>query len=236
MVHQSKTVLVTGGSKGIGRAVLEKFVSEGFDVITCSRSEENLTILKSDLLKINSKAQIDILSVDLANADERKHFAEYLQDKSIDVLVNNTGVFIPGKLQEEEDGILEKTIETNVYSAYHVTRAVVPQMKLKKEGSIFNICSTASVMAYENGGSYCISKFALLGFSKVLRQELKEENIKVVSVLPGPTITDSWAGVEIPEERFMPPEDIAQSIWDVYSLSSRTVVEEIVLRPQLGDL
>jgi len=91
-------------------------------------------------------------------------------------------------------------------------------------------------MAYENGGSYCISKFALLGFSKVLRNELKEFGIKVTSVLPGATLTSSWDGVEIPEERFMPAEDIGDSIWDIYKLSDRTVVEEVVLRPQLGDL
>jgi short-subunit dehydrogenase len=106
----------------------------------------------------------------------------------------------------------------------------------RKSGHIFNICSTASKIPYINGGSYCVSKFALYGMSKVLREEMKTHNVKVTSVLPGATLTASWEGTDIPAERFMPPEDVAASIWNAYSLSSRTAVEEIILRPQRGDV
>jgi short-subunit dehydrogenase len=105
-----------------------------------------------------------------------------------------------------------------------------------KKGHIFTICSTASIMAYPNGGSYCISKFALYGMTKVLREEMKPHNVKVTAVLPGATFTDSWKGVDLPEERFIDSMDIAESIWATYSLSPRAVVEEILIRPQLGDL
>ena len=87
-----------------------------------------------------------------------------------------------------------------------------------------------------HGGSYCIAKFALLGFSKVLREEMKEHGIRVTSILPGAALSDSWKGVDLPTERFMPVEDIASCIFSTYSLSPRTVVEDIVLRPQLGDI
>jgi short-subunit dehydrogenase len=103
-------------------------------------------------------------------------------------------------------------------------------------GYIFNICSIASIQAYAHGGSYSVSKFALLGFTKSLREELKPHNIRVTAVLPGATLTQSWAGVALPAQRFMPAEDIAQSIFDIYNLSPRTVVEELILRPQLGDI
>jgi hypothetical protein len=96
--------------------------------------------------------------------------------------------------------------------------------------------SIAGLMAYPNGGAYNVSKHALTGYSKTLRDELKEFNIRVTTIYPGATLTDSWSGVDLPESRFMPPNDIAQSIWDVYQLSDRTVVEDIVLRPQLGDI
>ena len=91
-------------------------------------------------------------------------------------------------------------------------------------------------MPYANGGSYCISKFALLGMSKVLREEMKEQNVRVTSILPGATLTASWEGVDLPEERFMKPGDIAESVWSAYQLSDRTVIEELVMRPQLGDI
>jgi len=91
-------------------------------------------------------------------------------------------------------------------------------------------------MAYSNGGSYAISKFAMLGFSKCLREELKKFRIRVTAVMPGATMTNSWAGSDLPDERFMPAEDIAETIFAAYSLSGRSVVEEIVIRPQLGDI
>jgi short-subunit dehydrogenase len=98
------------------------------------------------------------------------------------------------------------------------------------------MCSIASIKAYPNGGSYAISKFALLGFSKVLREELKEFNVRVTAVLPGATRTASWDGVDLPEDRFMRAEDVAETVFSAYSLSERSVVEEIIIRPQLGDI
>ena len=113
---------------------------------------------------------------------------------------------------------------------------MVPFMKSSTKPHIFNMCSIASITAYPNGGSYGISKFALLGYTKVLRQELKEQNIKVTAIMPGATWSDSWAGVELPYERLMEAKDIAESVWAAYNLGKSAVVEEIVIRPQLGDL
>jgi NADP-dependent 3-hydroxy acid dehydrogenase YdfG len=98
------------------------------------------------------------------------------------------------------------------------------------------MCSTASITAYTNGGSYCISKFALYGLTKVLREELKPHHIKVTAILPGATLTTSWEGVNLPEERFMKPQDVAETIWSAYHLSPSAVIEEILMRPQLGDI
>jgi short-subunit dehydrogenase len=226
-------VVITGGTKGIGRALVEKFIAEGYTVATCSRNHNDLAKLERKLGK-----NLHYKTADLSRRDDVAEFATWVLglNQPIEALVNNTGVFIPGKISEEEDGALERQIETNLYSAYHLTRALLPTMLDKNKGYIFNICSTASIVAYPNGGSYCISKFALLGFTKVLREELKETNLKVSAVLPGATLTASWAGVDLPESRFMPPEDVAEVIWMAYNLSGRTVMEEILLRPQLGDI
>ena len=223
----NKTIVVTGGTKGIGRAIVDKFAQEGFTVLTCARTEEddfpeNVHFFKADMSK---KAEV------LAFADFVKATVN-----QVDILVNNTGFFLPGQIHNEEEGTIEAMIETNLYSAYHLTRALVNDMIARKEGYIFNICSTASITAYTNGGSYCISKFAMLGMSKVLREELKPHHVRVTSILPGATLTNSWAGVELPAERFIAPEDIAQVVWTAYNLPDSTVLEEILMRPMLGDL
>lgn len=230
----NKSVVISGGSQGIGKALVKKFLNEGFRVYTCARKKTGLDQLKeecqSDLLKT--------FVADLSNKNEVMDFADWIltQEKSIDVLINNTGVFLPGQIQNEEDGIIEKQINTNLYSAYHLTRKLLPQFIQNKSGYIFTICSTASITAYTHGGSYCISKFALLGFTKVLREELKNSGVRVSAVLPGATLTASWDGVDLPKERFIPAEDIASTIFGAYQLSPSTVIEEILIRPQLGDI
>ncbi|MAX23507.1 MAG: short-chain dehydrogenase [Phycisphaeraceae bacterium] len=232
-----KLVVVTGGTKGIGKAILEVFGEQGYSLATCSRNENDLDVLKKEL---ESKFGVNVHTntADLSKKQDTESFIEFIRmiGKSVLVLVNNTGRFEPGGILSESDGSLEHLINTNLYSAYRVTRGLVPMMKKKGSGHIFNMCSTASIMAYENGGSYCISKFALYGMSKVLREELKESKIKVTSVLPGATFTASWEGADIPEERFMKARDVAEMVYSTFKLSPQSVVEDLLIRPQLGDL
>lgn len=230
--------VVSGGSKGIGKAIVEKFASEGFDVAVCSRDIKHLNSLKEDL-ENKFASKIFIFSADMSVKSEVINFGNFVLglNQNIKVLVNNAGAFMPGQILEEEEGVLEKLINTNVYSAYYLSRILVPAMKESVIAShVFNICSIASLLAYPHSGSYSISKFALLGFSKSLRDELKSSSVKVTSVMPGATFTDSWVGVDLPEERFMKAVDIADIIWASYNLSNSAVVEEIVLRPIKGDI
>lgn len=227
-----KFAVITGGSKGIGRALVERFASEGFTVITCARNAASLQSLR------NKYKNVHYTTCDLSVKEEQDKFIRFVehQTRQVDVLINNTGIYIPGQVHNEEEGVLEQMINTNLYSAYRVTRGVIPKFIEQKNGHIFNICSTASIMPYVNGGSYCISKYALYGMTKVLREEMKEHQVKVTAVLPGATFTSSFEGTDLPEERFMKAEDVADAIWGTYNLSSRAVVEDLVLRPQLGDL
>ncbi|QJD77850.1 SDR family oxidoreductase [Spirosoma rhododendri] len=219
--------VVTGGTKGIGRAIADKLVTEGFDVVVCARSVDGITgesylPFAADL---GTRAGVDAL-------------IGYVRSlgRPVDILVNNTGVFLPGQIQNEAEGTFEQLMNTNVASAYHLTRGVVGEMVARRKGHIFMMCSTASITPYTNGGSYCISKFALLGMSRVLREELKPTGVKVTALLPGATLTDSWAGTDLPTDRFMEATDVANSLWAAYTLSASAVIEEILLRPQLGDL
>ena len=236
--NQRKTAVVTGGTKGIGRAIIEKFLENGIDVITCARNEDALQQLKSDMTEAFPDARLYVSSVDMSKKDEVMDFIDFIKltGRDIDILVNNAGVFVPGEIHTEEEGMLELMMQTNLYSAYYLTRGIVPKMKKNKSGFIFNICSIASLQAYANGGSYSISKFALHGFSKSLREELKPYDIRVTSILPGATFTASWEGVDLPEDRFMKAEDVADVVYAAYSLSGKTVIEDLVMRPQLGDI
>lgn len=233
-----KTILVTGCTKGIGLAIVQEFAAKGFDVAGCARNKEELTTLFTELSTNFPQQRFFMEVCDVSNFELLKIFAADVLKEfgSINVLVNNAGVFKPGSICEEDEGAFELQINTNLASAYHLTRAIVPVMKQNKSGHIFNICSTASITAYTNGGSYCISKFAMLGMSKVLREELKTFQIKVSSVLPGATLTNSWAGSDLPEERFMPASDVAKLISTVQELSYSTNVEEIIMRPLAGDI
>jgi len=233
----NKLIVVTGGTKGIGRALIEKFASAGFDVVTCARHQHELQQLKIDIEK-KHPSKVWIYETDMSVVEQVKSFTNSILslNRPVDIVINNAGYFLPGEICTEAEGTLESMINTNLYSAYYTTRGLSADMKTRKAGHIFNICSIASLKAYSNGGSYAISKFAMLGFSKCLREELKEFNIRVTAVMPGATKTASWDGVEIPDERFMKAEDVAETVYAAYSLSGRSVVEEIIIRPQLGDL
>jgi len=230
--------IITGASKGIGRAIACLLAEKGFDLIVCARGKKALDDLEKEISQINPVIKFHSLQADLSTTEGVETFGRFCLDvcPSIDILINNAGIFIPGEIHKEEPGILEKLMHTNLYSAYYLTKVLLPKMIQDQHGHIFNMCSVASIKAYPNGGSYSISKFALLGLTRVLREELKEKGIKVTAIIPGATWSDSWQGVELPENRLMEARDVALSILNAYQLSPQAVVEEIVLRPILGDL
>jgi NADP-dependent 3-hydroxy acid dehydrogenase YdfG len=230
--------IVTGATKGIGRAVAEKLLQEGCHVALCARSLQDLQQLKTQWTQQFQQAQILIQAVDVRDKQAVQNFGRWVcaQWARVDILVNNVGVFLPGNLCEEPEQRLEETMKTNVYSAYHLTRIIAPLMKAQQKGHIFNICSAASLKAYPMGGSYSISKYALLGFSDNLRQELMPWHIKVTALSPGAVWSHSWEGSGKMPEQMMSATDIAALIWAAFSLSEQANVENIMLRPLQGDL
>ncbi len=233
-----KNLVITGASRGIGKAIALEFANRNFNIIFCSRDKEKCEALLKELKAVSPKGLFLYKTADMSIKDEVLAFAAFVKSHftTIDVLVNNAGVYLPGLVHDAAENVLEKTIETNLYSAFYTTRALVPMMLAQKSGHIFNMSSIAGLQAYKNGGSYTVSKYALQGFNDALRDELKESHIRVTSINPGAVLTDSWAGVDLPTERFMDAADIGKTIYDIYCLSDRTVVEKIVLRPQFGDI
>jgi short-subunit dehydrogenase len=230
--------VITGASRGIGKALAHIFALHGYNLFLCSKTESHLLQTIEELKTAYPKVTIDGKALNIDNKTKATLFGEWVLNNtdSVDVLINNAGTFIQGNVSDESDDALEQMLEVNLYSAYYTTRAILPRMKAQGAGHIFTICSIASLAAYPGGGAYGISKFALLGFTKNLRQELKEHGIKVTAIIPGAVYTDSWKGSGVAEERIMEAEDIAKTIFAASQLSPQAVVEEIVLRPQLGDL
>ncbi|MEQ9422781.1 MAG: SDR family oxidoreductase [Cyclobacteriaceae bacterium] len=227
-----RLVIVTGASKGIGKATVSLFLKKGYEVVGCSRNQSDLDKLKKETEQYDGA--LTIKSVDMSLKDEVLAFGDYIKSRnhSVDILVNNVGVFLPGNIIDEEDGNLEKQVETNLYSAYYLTRSLLPKMIKRNGGSIFNVCSTASLSAYANGSSYSISKYALRGFNANLREELKSFGIKVTGIFPGNVLTPSWGETDIPEKKFIKATDVAQTIYDISQLSATTDIEEVLIQPQ----
>ncbi len=229
--------IITGGSAGIGKATATAFAAEGYEVLICSRSSSHLSEAAADITNQYPSASVKTMVADMANKQEVLHFADWcLQQGKPAILVNNAGIYLPGNVSDEAEGNMERVMDINFFSAYHLTRKILPTMKTHGQGHIFNIGSIAGMNAYEGGGSYSISKFALHGFSKNLRHELKNSGIKVTHVSPGAVMTGSWQGFDNSNHRIMEDTDIASMIVACSKLSAQAVVEEIILRPQLGDL
>lgn len=231
-------IVITGASKGIGKAIAEKFAANGYSLFLCSRTESEIAAASNELQKKYPSITCQYKVCDVSKKTDLKQFAEWIHSKTnaVDVLVNNAGSFVPGHVHEEEDGTIEHLMETNLYSAYYLTRYLLPPMMQRKRGHIFNICSIASLKAYKHGGSYSITKYALDGLSANLRDEMKNFGVKVTSVFPGAAYTASWDASGVSPDRIMTANDIAEMIFTSAGLSPQACVEEIVIRPQLGDL
>lgn len=233
-----KVIAITGATAGIGRAIALRFAREGWCLAVAARTESDLETLSEEIKAEYDAASVLTHSIDVRKRDEWEQFVEAIDEKwsRLDVLVNNAGVFIPGALLEEANGNLEMMVETNLYSAYYGTRVSMPLLKKSRPSHIFNMCSIASITAYPNGGSYAISKWGQLGFNNCLRAELKDENIKVTAVLPGATWSRSWEGADLPPDRLMDAEHVAHMVYAAWNTPPKSTVEEIIIRPQEGDL
>ena len=234
----SPVILITGASQGIGAAIAKTFATEVPDarLALVARNEKNLRSVARDCIKAGVSVEMfpcdvtDEASVAAMAKAVNKHFGR------VDVLINNAGAFESAPLLETKLALFDRMIAVNLRSTFLVSQAFLPGMVKRGRGDVFNLSSIAGLQAYPNGAAYCAAKFGVTGLTAVMRAEMKGKGVRVCCVHPGATWTPSWKKSGIKPERIMPAEDVARAILDVYRLGRRTVVESIVLRPQLGDV
>ena len=236
--NKKPVILVTGASQGIGAAIAKTFAREikGCRLALVARTAKKLATVTRACERLGATATAFACDVSDDKAVTKLKREVTKEFGTVDVLVNNAGSFAGAPLLQYSVEDFDRMIAVNLRSVFLMSRAFVPGMVKAKRGDVFNMSSIAGQVAYPGGAGYSAAKFGVAGLSKVMREELKDKGVRVCTVYPGATMSPSWDGVGVPAERMMPAEDVAQAFYAVYSMTRRTVVEEIVLRPQLGDL
>ena len=202
-----------------------------------ARNVENLQSVAARCRKAGAK-RVEVFQCDCGNAVSVEEMAASVlkRFKRVDVLINNAGKWLGKSFLETTTEEFDGCVEANLRNIFLVSKAFVPGMVERGSGDVYNMGSIASFEGLPNASAYCAAKFGVLGLSRVMRAELKTKGVRVTCVMPGATASPSWDGSGVPEERIMPAEDVARAFLEIHRMSRRTVVEEIVLRPQLGNL
>jgi NAD(P)-dependent dehydrogenase (short-subunit alcohol dehydrogenase family) len=232
-------ILVTGASQGIGAAIAKTFAGEvrGCRLALVARTEKNLRAVARTCGRLGA-GLAEAFPCDVADADAVAEMAGTVRKKfgEVDVLINNAGRFFGAPFLKTPVERFDEMFAANLRSAFLVSSAFAPAMARRGRGDIFLMGSIAGVKALPGMAAYGAAKAGVVALARVMREELKTTGVRVVAVLPGATWSPSWAGSGVAAGRLMPAEDVARAFLDIYRLGRRTVVEEIVLRPQLGDL
>ncbi len=230
-------ILITGASQGIGAAIARTFARAKIGPLALvARNKRNLERVAASCRKLGVRAEVFPCDVSDADAVATMSAAVLIKFKRVDVLINNAGQYHGESFLDYSLADFDRMVSANLRSCFLVSKAFVPGMAERGRGDVFNMGSVASITGLPGGSGYCASKFGVLGLTRCMRDELKEKGVRVTAVLPGATWSPSWGASETPESRMMPDTDVARAFLEVYRMTRRTVVEEIVLRPQLGDL
>ena len=206
MKLRNKTAVITGGSKGIGRAVAKAFVTEGASVVICGRNETDLIDANAEL---SIYGTVDHVVVDISNRDDVERFAAIIKNRwnKLDVLVNNASILGPRlPISEYDEDLWVEVMNVNINGQFFITKALLPLMIESQNASIINLTSGVGRVGRARWGAYSVSKFAMEGFNQLLADELKEFNIRVNAVNPGGTRTNMRAQAYPDEDPLTLPE------------------------------
>ncbi|WP_103664724.1 SDR family NAD(P)-dependent oxidoreductase [Gracilimonas amylolytica] len=234
MAYKDAAVLITGGSKGVGLSIAKVFAREtNRPIILMARNKEDLNKAKELCLK-GGATSVHTIAADIT--DEKQLQDSGISDHEIGILVNNAGHFLYKRTQDTTTEEFRSQLEVNTIGAFNVTQAVLPSLYKLDRGLIVNISSMGALKGLEGSGAYSASKHALLGYTRSLHKELMKSNIAVSAINLGQTDSTSWDGVDIDPQKLIDPDDVGRLILSVSQLSKRSVVEEIILMPQGGEV
>ncbi|AIQ14903.1 3-ketoacyl-ACP reductase [Paenibacillus durus] len=229
MELRGKTAVITGAGKGIGKALALALAKEGANLGLISRTAADLEALKASITEVyDVKVSIAIADVSVREEAERAVAAIQNDLGTFDVLINNAGVANFGTLVDMDPEEWRRHIDINLFGVYYVTRAALPSMIENKAGSIINISSTAGERGFATGSAYCASKFALMGMTEALFQEVRKFNIRVTALTPSTVNTPLAVNAGLPigdEDRMMQPEDVAELALTALKLPDRVFIK-----------
>jgi 3-oxoacyl-[acyl-carrier protein] reductase len=225
---KNKNALITGAGKGIGKAIAIALAKEGVNLILVSRTQTDVDQLAGETAALGVKSlalSADVSDINSINSAVEKALAEF---KSIDILINSAGIASFGKFLELEPEAWERIIQVNLMGTYYTTRAVIPNMIERQTGDIINISSTAGLNGNALTSAYSASKFAVLGLTDSLMQEMRKHNIRVTALTPSTVATDMAKDLNLTDgnpEKVMQSEDVAELIIAQLKLSRRVFIK-----------
>jgi short-subunit dehydrogenase len=222
----------------MGRAIATSFAREGINLAICSRNGDDLAAFSAELSAINPGIKVFTSVTDCSIKDQVTAFAAAAETALgfISIIINNVGMYMHSSIMDDGEDAFEKNVNTNLMPAYELYRYFGKKMIAKHEGHIFTICSVASLNPIAEAGTYSVTKYALLGLSKVMRAEMQQHGVKVTAIIPGSTLTDSWKGMEVDKDKMVLPEDIASAVVNIYKMSPGANTDEIIIKPAFGQL
>lgn len=225
---RGRHALVTGGGTGVGAAIALALAGAGATVTICGRRAEPLAATAA------RSANVRVQVADIT--DEAAVRALFEAAGPTDIVVANAGAAESAPLASTGVDLWQRMLAVNLTGSFLTLQAGLRQLQGRDWGRLIPVASSAGLKGYRYVAAYCAAKHGVLGLARVVREETKAHGLRVTTLLPGATFTPSWEGVDLPEDRFMPAEDVARAALDAYRLSDRSVVEELLIRPQLGDV
>lgn len=232
--QKTHSVVITGASRGIGRRIAMAFAREtDFALLLIARTKSDLKDTQTLCRKMGDN-DVEIIKCDASNPEAVKKMKLPDNFPQPQFVINNAGSFLLKPLAKTSHEELVEQIQSNLYSAVNITNYFLDKLKEKSHGLIINICSVGAIEGLKDSGAYSASKHALLGYTRSLRQELINTEVGVTAVNLGQTQSTSWEGSLIDRDLLIDPDDVAKIILNLTQLSSRTIVEEILVKPQHG--
>jgi short-subunit dehydrogenase len=234
MSYKESSVLITGASQGIGRSIAITFAaSTRRPILLLARNKKNLEQTKL-LCEEAGANQVEVLVCDATKMEDVLNIEIPENFPVPGIIINNAGSYLYKTLAETTDEEFRHEINVNLFSAVHIIKRFLPDLRKEDRALIINICSVGALRGLKDSGAYSTSKHALLGYTRSLREELKKTDIAVTAVNLGQTHSTSWDASDMSPERLINPTDVASLLVTISELSPRSVVEEILIQPQHG--